>query len=116
VEAGINPHDYRYTEYTLPFNQKNFENLYKQRQTQSTSSVTLVIYTEGASERPRQITNVEEFSKRPFDDLWQEAITPRYRLDRSYADNLEAKSYPVSRTNSIINPAVASCAHASSFY
>jgi hypothetical protein len=29
VEAGINPHDYRYTEYTLPFNQKNFENLYK---------------------------------------------------------------------------------------
>lgn len=34
VEAGISPHDYRYTEYTLPFNhtlpfnQKNFENLY----------------------------------------------------------------------------------------
>ena len=34
VEAEINPHDYRYTEYTLPFNhtlpfnQKNFENLY----------------------------------------------------------------------------------------
>jgi hypothetical protein len=90
VEAGINPHDYRYTEYTLPFNQKNLENLYKQRPTQSTSSVTLVIYTEGASDRPRQITNVEEFSKRLFDDLWQEAITPRYRLDRSYADNLEA--------------------------
>jgi hypothetical protein len=90
VEAGINPHDYRYTEYTLPLNQKNLENLYKQRPTQSTSSVTLAIYTEGASDRPRQITNVEEFSKRPFDDLWQEAITPRYRLDRSYADNLEA--------------------------
>jgi hypothetical protein len=75
VEAGINPHDYRYTEYTLPFNQKNFENLYKQRPTQSTSSVTLAIYTEGASDRPRQITNVEEFTKRLFDDLWQDAIT-----------------------------------------
>jgi hypothetical protein len=50
----------------------------------------LAIYTEGASERHRQITNGEEFSKRPFDDLWQEGITPRYRLDRSYADNLEA--------------------------
>ena len=90
VEAGINPPDYRYTDYTLPFNQKNFENLYKQRPSQSTSSITLAIYTEGASDRPRQITNMEEFSKRQFDDLRQEAITPRYRLDRSYADNLEA--------------------------
>ncbi|MGC2562673.1 MAG: hypothetical protein WA326_06670 [Nitrososphaeraceae archaeon] len=70
--------------------QKNFENLYKQKPTRSTSSVTLAIHTEGASDRPRQITNMEEFTKRPFDDLWQEAITPRYRLDRSYAENLEA--------------------------
>src|SRR5918996_1353959 len=77
VEAGINPHDNRYTEYTLPFNQKNFENLYKQRPTQSTSSVTLAIYAEGASDRPRQITNVEQFSEKPFDDLWQDAITPK---------------------------------------
>jgi len=90
VEAGINPHDNRFTEYTLPFNQKNFENLYKQRPTQSASSVTLVIYVEGASEFPRQITNVEYFSKKSFDDLWQEAITPRFKLDRSYADNLQA--------------------------
>jgi hypothetical protein len=90
VEAGINSHDYRYTEYTLSFNQKNFENLYKQRPTQSASSVTLVIYVEGASEFPRQITNVEHFTNRPFDDLWQEAITPRFKLDRSYADNLQA--------------------------
>jgi hypothetical protein len=90
VEAGINPHDYRNTEYTLQFNQKNFENLYKQRPTQSTSSVTLAIYAEGASDRPRQITDPELFSKKPFDDLWLEAITPRYKLDRSYKDNLEA--------------------------
>jgi hypothetical protein len=90
VEAGINPHDYRYTEYTLLSNQKNFENLYKQRPTQSTSSVTLAIYAEGASDRPRQITDPELFSKKPFDDLWLEAITPKYKLDRSYKDNLEA--------------------------
>jgi hypothetical protein len=89
VEAGINPHDYRYTEYTLPFNQKNFEKLYKQKPTQSTSSVTLAIYAEGASDRPRQITDPELFSKKPFDDLWLEAITPKYKLDRSYKDNLE---------------------------
>ena len=88
VEAGINPHDNRYTEYTLPFNEKSFQNLYK-RPTQSTSSVTLAIYSEGASDRPRQITDPEHFSKKPFDDLWQEAITPRYKLDRCYKDNLE---------------------------
>jgi hypothetical protein len=90
VPAGINPHDYRYTEYTLTFSQKNFENLYKQRPTQSTSSVTFAIYAEGASDRPRQITDPELFSKKPFDDLWLEAITPKYKLDRSYKDNLEA--------------------------
>jgi hypothetical protein len=91
VEAGINPHEYRLTEYTFPFSEKNFESLYKQRSTQSSSSVSMVvIYAEGASEAPRQITNVEQFSKKPFDDLWQDAITPKYILDRSYKDNLEA--------------------------
>jgi hypothetical protein len=89
VEAGINPHDNRYTEYTLPFNEENFQNLYKQRSTQSSSSVTLAIYAEGASDRPRQITDPELFFKKPFDDLWQEAITPKYKLDRSYGDTLE---------------------------
>jgi hypothetical protein len=90
VEAGLNPHNYQYTEYTLPFNQKNFDQLYDQRPLKSTFSVSLVIYVEGASENPRQITNVEHFSKKPFDDLWLEAITPKYKLDRSYGDNLEA--------------------------
>jgi hypothetical protein len=90
VEAGINPHNDRYTEYTLPFNEENFQNLYKQRPTQSTSSVTLAIYVEGASDRPRQITDPELFSKKPFDEMWEEMITPKYKLDRSYKDNLEA--------------------------
>ena len=90
VEAGINPHDIRYTEYMLPFNEENFENLYKQRPTESSSSVSMVIWAEGASDRPRQITDPELFSKKPFDDLWLEAITPKYKLDRSYKDNLEA--------------------------
>jgi hypothetical protein len=37
-----------------------------------------------------EIINMEEFSNRPFDDLWQEAITTKYKLDRSCADSLEA--------------------------
>jgi hypothetical protein len=89
VEAGINPHDNRYTEYTLPFNEENFQNLYKQRPTESSSSVSMVIWAEGASDRPRQITDPEHFAKREFDEMWQEMITPRFKLDRSYRDNLE---------------------------
>jgi hypothetical protein len=89
VEAGINPHDNRYTEYTLPINEENFQNLYNQRPTQSTSSVTLAIYAEGASENPRQITNVEQFM-RPFDNLWVEAITTKFKMDMSFNDILEA--------------------------
>lgn len=37
-----------------------------------------------------RLINMEVFSNRTFDDLWQEAITPKYRLERSYADSLEA--------------------------
>ena len=90
VEAGINPHDNRYTEYTLPFNEENFQNLYEQRPTESSSSVSMVIWAEGASDRPRQITDPEHFAKREFDEMWQEMITPRFKLDRSYKDNLES--------------------------
>jgi hypothetical protein len=90
VEAGLNPHNYNYTEYTLPFNQENFDKLYEQRPMKSALSVSLVISAEGASENPRQITSIEKFSKTPFDDLWQEAITPKYKLDRNYSDSLEA--------------------------
>jgi hypothetical protein len=70
IEAGINPADLQYTEYTLPFNEKNFQNLYKQRPTESSSSVSLVIWAEAASDKPRQITNPEHFAKREFDEMW----------------------------------------------
>jgi hypothetical protein len=89
VEAGLNPHNYQYTEYTLPFNQENFDQLYEQRPLKSALSVSLVIYAETASENPRQITNVDHFTNRAFEDLWLEAITPKYKLDRSYGDTLE---------------------------
>jgi len=56
----------------------------------SALSVSLVIYAEAASEAPRSITNLDHFTNRPFDDLWLEAITPKYKLDRNYSDSLEA--------------------------
>jgi hypothetical protein len=49
----------------------------------------MVIWVEGASDRPRQITDPEHFAKREFDEMWEEMITPRFKLDRSYRDNLE---------------------------
>jgi hypothetical protein len=90
VEAATNPHDSRYTEYTLPFNEENFQKLYDQRPTESSSSVSMSIYAEGASDRPRQIINPDHFVKREFDEMWQEAITPKFKLDRSFKDNLES--------------------------
>lgn len=74
--------------YTLPFNAKNLETLYKQS-SPSPTSVTLVIMDEGSFEQPRQIANYDKFKNTPFEDLWQEAITPKYKMDRSYKDNLE---------------------------
>jgi hypothetical protein len=90
VEAGLNPHNHQYTEYTLSFNKENFDGLYEQRPMKSALSVNLVIYAEATSEHPRQITNLDHFTNRPFDDLWLEAITPKYKLDRNYSDSLEA--------------------------
>jgi hypothetical protein len=40
VEAGINDQNLEHKKYTLPFNAKNFEALYKQRSSQSTGSVS----------------------------------------------------------------------------
>ena len=91
VNAGINETDLAHKKYTLPFNQKNFDMLYKQRPWQSPSSVSLVIMDEGSSEAPRQIDSADKFSKTPFEDLWIEATTPKFKLDRSYKDNLEAR-------------------------
>jgi hypothetical protein len=38
---------------------------------------------------PRHIANHEDFKDRPFDELWEEVITPRFNLDRSVKDQLQ---------------------------
>lgn len=93
VEAGINELNLEHKQYTLPFNAKNFETLFKQRAGQSTGTVSLVIYEEGSSERPRQITSPEKFKNTPFDELWEEAITVKVKLDRSIKDQLQDRQY-----------------------
>ena len=88
LSANISPFDYENIEYTLPFTEENFMNLYNQRPATDSSSVSMVIMVEGSSEKPRGIESVDKF-KGDFDDLWTEATTPRYKLDRSYNDHLE---------------------------
>src|SRR5215208_8258797 len=89
VEAGINEAVAETIRYILPFNAKNFDSLFEQRLGKSAASVSLTILEEGSTERPRQITNHEKFRNTPFEDLWVDATTPKFKLDRSYKDNLE---------------------------
>ena len=88
ISADINPYDYQNTEYTLPWSLDNFNKLYEQRPSSESASVSLSIFVEGSSEKPRAIESVEKF-KGDFDALWEEMLTPRYKLDRSYNDHLE---------------------------
>jgi hypothetical protein len=75
IATGINELKPELKEYTLPFNSENFGR-------------SLVISDEASSEKPHQITNIDQFRDKPFDDLWTEVTTPKFKLDRSYKDNL----------------------------
>jgi hypothetical protein len=60
---------------------------------QSPATVSLSIFEEGSSEKPRQITDPEKFKSTPFDDLWNEATTLKVKLDRSIKDQLDERQY-----------------------
>jgi hypothetical protein len=93
IAAGINEARAEYREYTLPFNIKNFEQLFKQRPGQSPATVSLAIFEEGSSEKPRQITDPEKFKSTPFEELWNEATTIKVKVDRSIKDQLDDRRY-----------------------
>jgi hypothetical protein len=87
LSASTNEQDLDRKKYTLPYNEKNFNDLFKQRPGKSAETVSLSIYEEGSSEKPRQVT-LEEIKAPAFDALWEDKITPRFKLDRSFNDNL----------------------------
>ena len=79
---------------TLPFNLKNLEQLYSTCSNPADrKTIFLVIKNEGTDESPRHITNHEDFKNRPFDELWEWVITPRFSLDRSVKDQLQDRQY-----------------------
>jgi hypothetical protein len=83
----------RTKEYTLPFTTKNADSLYAMRRTKGPGSVSLSIKRVGLDgETIGQIYQVEkydDFVSKKFEELWDYLSTPKYKLDRSYGDNLQ---------------------------
>ena len=76
-------------EYTLPFTLENLEQLWALRR----PKISLSIRNESTGDSPdRGIERYEDF-KKPFDELWEWATTPRFSLDRSVKDQLQDRQY-----------------------
>jgi hypothetical protein len=78
----------RRIKYTVPFKPETVQQLYDMKD----GNCSLVLIDEfGAAHTPVGIPkeSFEAFKNRPFEDLWQDAITPKYKMDRSYGDNLD---------------------------
>jgi hypothetical protein len=72
---------------------KNADSLYAMRRTKGPGSVSLSIKRVGLDgETIVQIYQVEkydDFISKRFEELWDYLSTPKYKLDRSYGDNLQ---------------------------
>ena len=76
-------------EHTMPFTLENLEQLWTLRR----PKISLSIKNENAGDSAdRGIERYEDF-KKPFDELWEWAITPRFSLDRSVKDQLQERQY-----------------------
>jgi hypothetical protein len=74
--------------YTEPFKPETVQKLYDMRN----GNCALTMIDESGPAHPGvgiPKESFEAFKNGPFEDLWQNAITPRYKLDRSYGDNLD---------------------------
>ena len=81
-------------QYSMPFNEENLKSLYDMRPSKEPGSVSLILqrigYDDIPKDHPYLIENYEDFASRPFDELWDYVSTPKYKLDRSSRDTLEA--------------------------
>jgi hypothetical protein len=80
-------------QFDLPVNQQDLKTLYKMRPAEEPASVSLIIlklgYDGNSLVHPYKIEKYEDFANRPFDELYELMSTLKYKLDRSYKDNLE---------------------------
>ena len=67
--------------------------MYKTRPAAEPASVTLIIqkigYDDNPLGHPYQVEKYEDFASKPYEELWDYLSTHKYKLDRSYNDNLE---------------------------
>ena len=74
--------------YTVPFKPETVQKLFDMRD----GDCGLVIMDESGTgdKPPYSIPSLHQFINTPFEELMEWASTPRYKLDRSYIDQLEA--------------------------
>jgi hypothetical protein len=78
-------------EYTKPFTKENVKELYAKANPNAVSLVIQRVDTNGMSAgHPYLIDKYQDFVGKSFDELWDYMSTPKFKLDRSYEDNLEA--------------------------
>ena len=77
--------------YTLPFTKENAEKLWNMRN----GNCSLVIKDEsgGGDKSPRSVESFEQFASTLFSELWDLMTTPKWKLDRSYKDQLNDTQY-----------------------
>ncbi|MGI0002460.1 MAG: hypothetical protein ACRD42_05215 [Nitrososphaeraceae archaeon] len=77
----------RNIKYTLPFNAKEAQRLYDMKN----GKISLCVIDEsgGVGDHPPVTVPSFEHFKMPFQELWEMVTTPKYKMDRSYGDNLD---------------------------
>ena len=71
--------------YTLPFTSENVDSLYAKRN----GKCILVLKDESKDKPPYSLDSYDHLKTREFDELWDMLSTPKYKMDRSYQDNLD---------------------------
>ena len=73
--------------YTLPFSAKEAQKLWDMKD----GACNLVIVNKsGAGDHPPvTVPSFEHFKSTPFQELWEMLTTPKFKMDRSYGDNLD---------------------------
>jgi hypothetical protein len=72
--------------YTEPFNPETAQKLYDMKN----GKCSLVVIDEsGRDHPPVNVPSFEHFKNSLFEELWEMVTTPKYKMDRSYGDNLD---------------------------
>jgi hypothetical protein len=72
--------------YTEPFNAETAQKLWDMKNGKCS---LCVIDESGGDYPPVTVPSFQHFKSTPFDELWEMVTTPKYKMDRTYGDNLD---------------------------